>query len=171
METVDPISPSMSFDRELCIYGRHNGNCVTAFCLSRSFSSRRNAVSSLRNLSWPPADFQTSLRVLPFVPWHPYTQPCSKGASTAVQSDGMLFHQRRNYKMVKQAHHITRPFAISTLQVARRNGMKALISEISPRRDLISSFCCPCFPSLFPAPFLLFPILFLSFFFFLEVSD
>ena len=88
----------------------HNGNCVTAFCLSRSFSSGSSAVSFSQSIvaSCRFSDFPSRSSLRPVAPRS--TLACgSKGASTAEQSDEMLFHQRRNYKMVKQAHHITRP--------------------------------------------------------------
>lgn len=48
-----------------------------------------------------------------------------------------LFHQCRNYKMVKRAHHITRlsPFWVESCTL---DGIKTLISEISPRHNLFA---------------------------------
>lgn len=140
MKTVNFVAMVVSFDHELCIYDRHNGNCVASCFLFRSPVARCQLFATYRGVllifSFPSRSSSAPVRASLF-----------KGASTAAQSDKMLFHQRCNYKMVKQAHRITRP---SPFHVASCTwvGIKVLISEISPRHDLIFCFCCLRFPYL-----------------------
>lgn len=107
----------VSFDHELCIYDGHNGNCVASCFLFRSPVARCQLFAMYRGVllifSFPSRSSPAPVRASLF-----------KGASTAAQSDEMLFHQRRNYKMVKQAHRITRPspFHVASCTWVRNKG-------------------------------------------------